>query len=79
MEREGLRGQSSVILETIFTLTLSWRMALHLETNSLICSSNQWTCFYMIGTSVMKELNRSCREIMWKRFHFLVNVHVVSL
>ena len=28
----------------------------HIETNPLICSANQWTGFYMIGTSVMKEL-----------------------
>ena len=21
-----------------------------------ICSANQWTCFYMIGTSIMREL-----------------------
>ena len=27
-----------------------------LETSPLICSANQWTIFYMIGTSVMKEL-----------------------
>ena len=29
----------------------------HIETSPLICSANQWTGFYMIGTSVMKELN----------------------
>ena len=28
----------------------------HIETSALIYSSNQWTGFYMIGTSVMKEL-----------------------
>ena len=27
-----------------------------METSSLICSANQWTGFYMIETSVMKEL-----------------------
>ena len=27
-----------------------------METRSLICRANQWTGFYMIGTSVMKEL-----------------------
>ena len=32
-------------------LTLS-----HIETSSLICRANQWTGFYMIGTSFMKEL-----------------------
>ena len=28
----------------------------HIETSPLICRENQWTGFYMIGTSVMKEL-----------------------
>ena len=28
----------------------------HIEPNPLTCSANQWTRFYMIGTSVMKEL-----------------------
>ena len=29
----------------------------YVETNPLICSADQWTGFYMIRTSVMKELN----------------------
>ena len=28
-----------------------------METSPLICRVNQWTGFYMIGTSVMKELS----------------------
>ena len=28
----------------------------HIETSPLIYGANQWTGFYMIGTSVMKEL-----------------------
>ena len=28
----------------------------HIETSPLIRSANQWTGFYMIGTSVMNEL-----------------------
>ena len=27
----------------------------HIETSPLICSANQWTAFYMIGTSVIKH------------------------
>ena len=27
-----------------------------METSLLICGANQWISFYMIGTSVMKEL-----------------------
>ena len=29
----------------------------HIETSPLICSANQWTGFYMISASVMKELS----------------------
>ena len=29
----------------------------HIETSPLICSANQWTDFYMIGTSVMSYEN----------------------
>ena len=28
----------------------------HIETSTWICSANQWTGFYMITASVMKEL-----------------------
>ena len=28
----------------------------HIETSPFICSANQWTGFYMITASVMKEL-----------------------
>ena len=28
----------------------------HIETSPLICRANQWTGFYMIGTSTIKEL-----------------------
>ena len=31
----------------------------HIETSPLICRANQWTVFYMITASVMKELNVS--------------------
>ena len=29
----------------------------HIETSPLICRVNQWTGFYMIGTSIMKKMN----------------------
>ena len=31
----------------------------HIETSPLICSANQWTGFYMITASIMKELNKA--------------------
>ena len=30
----------------------------HIETSPLIFGANQWTCFYMITASVMKELSK---------------------
>ena len=41
----------------IHSLTLSWWSCSHIETSPLICSANQWTCFYMITAFIMKELN----------------------
>ena len=29
----------------------------HIETSQLICSANQWTGSYMIGTAVIQECN----------------------
>ena len=40
----------------------------HIETSPSICRANQRTCAYMIGTSVMKELN-----------HFLQIISVTSM
>ena len=34
----------------------------HIETSPLICTTNQWTGFYMIETSVMKELDNASAE-----------------
>ena len=47
---------------TIHVLASSYKVDIyefnhHIETSPLICRTNQWTGFYMIGTSVMKELN----------------------
>ena len=38
----------------------------HIETSSLICRANQWTGFYMIRASVMKqlmEINKAVNDI----------------
>ena len=37
-------------------LTLSRRRSYHIETSQMICAAKQWTDFYMIGTTVTKEL-----------------------
>ena len=41
-------------------LTISRRIA-----NHEICIANQWTGYYMIGTSVMKELESSSQYSNW--------------
>ena len=38
----------------------------HIETSPLICSANQWTSFYMITTSVIKELMAKWRNAQRK-------------
>ena len=43
-------------MKIILTLTFSWQRPYHIGTSPLICSANQWTGFYMITASVMKEL-----------------------
>ena len=38
------------------------------ETSPLICSANPWTCLYMIGTFVMKELKFFRETKLEKKF-----------
>ena len=45
------------------TLTLSRRGRYHIETSTLICRANQWTGFYLITASVMKELKIETNEL----------------
>ena len=35
----------------------------HIETSPLICKTNQWTGFYMIMASVMKELKGISQDV----------------
>ena len=34
----------------------------HIETSPRICRANQWTGFYIIGTSIMNELKHLSKE-----------------
>ena len=45
----------------------------HIETAALICKSNQWTGFYIIETSLMKEL--SCKDSDKKWFRNFTTSH----
>ena len=56
-------------------LTLSWRSPYHIETSPLICSANQWTGFYMIWTSIMKELSKKILHVIYVEYR----AHLVSL
>ena len=47
----------NIIIKPFNLLTLSWRRPLPYRASPLIFSANQWTGFYMITASVMKELN----------------------
>ena len=50
-------------LISLYQLFCAW-VPCHKETSSLICRANQWTGFYMITATVMKELN-STGVFLW--------------
>ena len=54
----------TIALINLATLLFFHGSSYHIETSSLICFANQWTGFYMLGTSVVKEL-RHC-TMGWK-------------
>ena len=52
----------------VINMAIWWRIEIfhdggryHIETSPLTCRANQWTGFYMISASVMKELNIKIR------------------
>ena len=45
------------VLASSYKVDILYEFNHHIETSPLICRTNQWTGFYMIGISVMKELN----------------------
>ena len=55
----------------------------HIETSPLTCKANQWTGFYMIGTSVMKELlllrNNILHIITKLMSRTLINTKLINL
>ena len=57
-----LKGQTLKLVECVWPFRAVSAQLFHdvglclIETSPLICSANQWTGFYMIGVSVMKEL-----------------------
>ena len=54
-------------LSVLFQCSLFYdRGSYHIESSPLICFANQWTGSYMVGTSVMKELNRNVFRTMSK-------------
>ena len=50
-----------------------------METSQLICSTHQWTGFYMITTSVTKELTLIKRVANDSFFNFMQNVNLYFL
>ena len=68
-DKENLRGIASFWIELIsfvyHSFTLLWRRSHHIETSPLICRVNQWTGFYMIKTSVKKELKHEYLSPSW--------------
>ena len=50
-----------------------------METSPLICSAYQWTCFCLIGTSVMKELNDTLKTFFLPRGVFMVMSNICDV
>ena len=51
----------------------------HMETSSLICRANQWTGFYMIGTTFMKELEEIETSLNVENFMVFYNQNVNTI
>ena len=45
----------------------------HIETSPLICRANQWTGFYMIGTSSIRELKGFLSLTISRKFGRVLN------
>ena len=45
----------------------------HIETSPLICRANQWTGFYIITASVMKELNK---DSLWALYFSYIHSYI---
>ena len=65
----------SILLTLTLTLTFHIGGCYHIETSPLICRVSQWTGFYMIATSFMKELI----YIFIKERSFMLYTHVSCL
>ena len=51
----------------------------HIETSPLIRSANQWTGFYMITASVMKELTAFSRQLLTQKALFQMFERVLNI
>ena len=61
-------GHAVKYCKILGTLTLSRRRPYNIKISSLICYASQWTDFYMIGTSVMKQSN--LRKVNISTLHY---------
>ena len=54
----------------------------HIETSPLNCKANQWTGFFMIGTSIIKELKHvNVKKRLYKKIihsHFIVRLDHIT-
>ena len=58
LEQINVSEVTALLLSNLlfYVLFLSWRSSYHIETSPLICRANQWTFFYIKGTSIIKQL-----------------------
>ena len=67
---ESLHGHALILS----TLTLSWRRPLSYRNQSIDLRANQWSGFYMITDSVMKELNKH----ILRSYYSIESINVIT-
>ena len=55
-QNENIKTANTFCIVTLIITFFTMEVPIIIETSPLICRVNHWTGFYIIGTSVMKEL-----------------------
>ena len=74
-------NQSLIQISIVIFNSFMTEVPIIIETSPFICSANQWTDFYMVGTSVIKELNltkcivKMCEfDVVWQNAELLFHL-----
>ena len=81
MRRINLQGKLQFMYNQIIHELFHDRDCYHIEISPLICSANQWTGFYIMMASVMKELKYSenIKNLVFQGHHVKKYHHICWL